>query len=86
MDVQENADALRNKAGKKKTSEEEKETKERMKKTLSRRDQAIKAIEGHQDKTGIPTDNEVDGIFITDEAKVDLNLDEFQEKENDDEV
>jgi hypothetical protein len=58
------ADALRAKVEKKKTSETGSQTKQRLLNAVSKRDQAIRMIEDYQDKTGIPTDDEVDGAFL----------------------
>jgi len=81
MDIQKSAEELRKKAGVKKLGEKEIDTKQRMKEAVARRDEAIKKIEGFQDQTGIPQDDEIDGSFLT-ESGIDLDLDEFREKEN----
>lgn len=81
--IQEVSDSLRRKAGKKKVSENEDKTKKRLKKTLLRRDNAIKLIEEYQDDTGVPNDDEVDGSFLS-ESDIEIELNEFREKDNND--
>ena len=65
MNIKETSKSLREKMVKK-SDEPEKNKKNRMKQVLSKRDQAVKAIEKHQDKTGVPNDNEVDEHFYSD--------------------
>lgn len=60
-----------------------KSEKDRLKDILSVRDKAIKLIEDYQDKTGIPTDGEVDGQFL-DNTNSGMSVDEFNETENQD--
>ena len=80
IDIQKASEIIRNKTSERKTSELESESKDRMKNILSKRDNAIKKIEEYQDKTVIPTDDEVDGTFLSKEAKINIKLDEYIKK------
>jgi len=80
-DIQKIADEIREKSKRNKGNEEENEKKERIKNVLSKRDAAIQTVEDYQDKTGIPEDNKIDNNFLK-ENKVNLNIEEFLEKEN----
>ena len=77
-DIQRVADSLREKSAKRKSSEQIDETKQRLINTVSRRDQAIRMIEEYQDKTGIPTDEEVDNSFLS-ENNVGIKADDLKE-------
>ena len=70
------------KAEEKKSSEKPEDTKERLKKTLAPRDEAMNAIRNYQQKVGIPTEDEIDKHFLHEEAKEKIGLDEFRSKEN----
>jgi len=63
-EIQKVADSLREKAAEKKKTEKEEVTKERFKKTLSKRDEAMKHIYEYQDKTGVPNDDETNTEFM----------------------
>jgi len=77
MDMQEAADKIREKHYDGKGIDD----KERVKNILSKRDQAIKTIEDFQDKTGIPTDDEVDGQFL-DTTESGMTVEEYKENED----
>ena len=66
-DFEVKAKELREKLGEKKKSETEDVTKERMKKTLSSRDSAMRKIWSYQDETGIPTPEETESNFLNNE-------------------
>ena len=63
-DMQKAADLLRTKAAEKKKDESESAIKERFKRVLSRRDEAMKRVYEYQDKTGIPADEETSSEFF----------------------
>jgi hypothetical protein len=62
--IQEAADSLREKAAAKKKNEKEDVTKERFKRAVSKRDEAMKKIYEYQDKTGVPSDDETSTEFL----------------------
>lgn len=66
-DFEAKAKVLREKLGEKKKQETEDATKERMKKTLSSRDSAMRKIWSYQDETGIPTQEETETNFLNNE-------------------
>jgi len=68
MDL-ENVKILKEKAMQKKLGESESETKDRLKKVLEDRDEAMKKIYDYQDKTGIPSKEEQDKSFFEKEIK-----------------
>jgi len=62
--MSEKVSEIRKKIDEKKKSEGESVVKERMKKVLSERDQAMRDIYSYQDETGIPTQEETDNEFL----------------------
>jgi len=68
MELESKAKELRQNLGTKKRSETEEQTKSRMKKVLSVRDEALQEIYDYQEKTGIPTKEEADKHFFEIEA------------------
>ena len=64
-----------------KQKEKPESTKERMKKVLSKRDEAMKLVTKIQDETGIPSEDEVKKQFFN-ENKLMIDVDEFNSKEN----
>jgi len=69
MEFEEKAKVLREKLLEKKSQEgSESEKKQRMKKVLSARDQAMQSIYDIQDRTGIPSDKETEENFLKHET------------------
>ena len=69
--MEKKAKELREKVGTQKKNETEDQTKERMKKALSDRDTAMRAVYDYQDATGIPSEEETAQNFFENETKQD---------------
>ena len=77
MDIEKKSKQLREKAKGRISKETSKQTYERIKKALSKREEALDKIYQYQDEHGVPTENEIEKHFLTEEANVDT--DEFNE-------
>ena len=64
MEFEEKAKELRERLEQKKAKEPEVEKKERMKKVLGLRDQAMQRIYDIQDKSGVPSEKETEENFL----------------------
>ena len=83
MDMQERAEELRESVKEKHAGESEEQTKDRMRSTLSRRDNAMRAIQDYRERTGEPTEDETDGAFLS-ETGADIAVSDFKEREDED--
>lgn len=79
--IQQVADEIRNKS-KAKVQANVEESVTRIKNTLERREGAIGQVEEYQKETGIPSEEEVNEHFIKREMGLDVDLNEFNSKEN----
>lgn len=68
-EFEEKARMLRDKLGEKKKKETDNQTKERMKKVLSQRDEAMQIVYDYQEETGVPTEEETAKNFFEIEAQ-----------------
>lgn len=82
MDIQEKSKKLHEQARERISKEKPEETADRIKDSLSKREEAMKKIHKYQDEHGAPTQDEVDENFINNEANIDIDLEEFRDKDD----
>lgn len=82
MDIQETSKKLHEQAKERMTKETGEESAKRIKEALSKREKALEKIHEYQDEHGVPTQDEVDENFLNEEANLDIDLEEFRDKED----